>query len=82
MFQSLQNRRKDLKQIHADDFETLSELKKENSIMKEKKLVLEKDKYALKRKSKNIENEILLEALIDSEVVIKKYDTAFKQLIA
>lgn len=39
-FQSLQNTHKDLKRIHVADSEALSELKKKNHILKEKKMFL------------------------------------------
>lgn len=81
-FQSIKNRHKDLKRIHVADSEVLIRIMKENYILKEKFAFLEKYNSALKRKSKDHEKEILLEALIDSKDVIKKYDMDFKKILA
>lgn len=81
-FQSLQNRHKDLKRIYVADSETISKLKKENSNMKEKLSVLEKYISTLKIKSKELEKEIPSEAPMESNDVIKKYDTAFQKFLA
>lgn len=80
-FQSLQNRHMDLKRIHVANYKTFNELKKENFIVQEIFLVLEKYNSALKSKSKDLEKEIISEDHMDSEDVIKKYDMAFQKFI-
>lgn len=81
-FQSLENRHKDLKRTHVVESEAFSELEKENVILKEEFFVLEKYNSASKRKSKELEKEILLEAVMDFEDVIKKYDMNFQKFLA
>lgn len=80
-FQSLKNRHKDLKRIHVAESEALSELKKKNSNLKEIISILEKDNSALKSKSKELEKEIISEAPMEYDDVIKKYIMAFKTFL-
>lgn len=71
-----------MKQVHEANSEAHSKLKKENSTLKEKICNLEKDNSALKSKSKELEKEILSEAPLDSESIIKKHGISFQTFLA
>lgn len=71
-----------MKRIYVAYFKVLSELKNENSNLKKKLFILEKDISVVKSKSKKLEEEILSEAPIEYVDVINNYDIAFPKVLA
>lgn len=72
-----------MKQIHVTDSEAHSEFTKEKFYFKTKKMIVwKKENSALKSKSKKLEKGFFLKAHMNSECVLKKYETYFQTFIA